>query len=120
MNAKSFADWIKKRRGRKGLTLKEFHKQFNKFLTSKGSKLNRSYQWVTGLEKFGVFENELELVNALVQFFGYRIAFLPKDKINDLTVSEKMEIEQRIKDEKAIEEKNKERLTQKNIADKSW
>lgn len=121
MNAKKFADWIKKQREQKGLTIKEFHQQFNKLLASKGSTLTRSYQWLTGLEKYGEYaKDEIELINALVRFFDCRIILIPNKGLNALTKEEKIEIEQSIHDENITDEKNKELLTRKNIANKSW
>lgn len=122
MTSKKLAEWVKQQREKKGLTLKDFHKEFNEFLVSKGSIRKRSYQWVTHLERYGEFAQEdLELINALVGSFGYRMVLLPKkNKIEDLTEEEKQEVNKIIEEENRTEKKNKEQLTQQNIINKNW
>lgn len=124
MTSDFFGKWIKKKRKEKGFTIKEFHKKFQGHLKGLGlpAKLQRSYAWFSGLEKYGVARKDLELMNSLLDFFGYKLVLVRSGIQNkdDLSSDEVKEILEICAGEEKEKEKFFEERIEERIENKDW
>lgn len=118
MTSKSFAQWVKEKRTKKKLSVKDFEKKFNQFRKNKGVK---SYQWFTSFERYGEFaKKEFEILKAMAQFFGYRFTLVPDKDVSLLSADDLKELQTLLDSERTQEAETTEQDTQQNITNKTW